>query len=142
MPSTDTLALIDHRLSSIESGYVDLRDAIKDLAAAINKLAIIDERQVQSAMVLDKLNNAVDKAHSRIDSQSSAITAAVAEERKSREDQARVDAEAMKALERRVDALEKSDVENRRVRNWAFGLVTLLGVAVAGGLLRLIGLSA
>ena len=134
MPTPDTLALIDHRLSSIEQGYIELRDAIKDLAAAINKLAIIDERQVQSALVMDKLTTAVDKAHSRVDNLTSEFARAM--------EAAKVECVTItKELERRVDALEKSDVENRRVRNWAFGLVTLVAVGVLGGLLKMIGLS-
>ena len=134
MPNPDTLALIDHRLSSIENGYSELRDAIKELAAAINKLAIIDERQVQSALVMDKLTNAVDKAHSRVDNLTSDFARAMEAARKECHT-------VTSELERRVSVLEKADVENRRVRNWAFGLVTLVTVGVLGGLLKLIGLS-
>ena len=141
MPTPDTLALIDHRLSAIEDSHNDLKDAIKDLTVAINKLAVIDERQVQSALVLDKLSNAVDKAHTRIDNQNAHIVSAVDAERKAREEQARMDAEVIKLIDRRVDALEKAEVENQRLRGWAFGAIGVLGLGVGAALLKIIGLT-
>lgn len=123
---TDTLAIIEHRLSSIESSHDELKDAIKDLTVAINKLAIIDERQVQSALILDKLSSSVDKAHMRIDGLQTEFAKAL--------HQAKVDCHTeMKSLTERMSKLEIEAPLNKQTSQWVFNaLWGFAGLAAAG----------
>lgn len=108
---TDHLSLIEHRLSSIEGSHDELRDAIKELTIAINKLAIVDERQVQAALIMDRLTQSVDKAHSRIDGLQSEFAKAL--------QQAKSDCQAeVKTLDTRVVNLEKSAPIQEKTAHW------------------------
>ena len=107
----NSLALIEHRLSSIEDSHGDLKDAIKELTVAIHKLAVIDERQIQSALVLDKLSQAVDKAHSRIDGLTSEFAKAL--------ERAKQDCSAhVKTIESRLSELEKTEPMQKKTTEW------------------------
>lgn len=130
MPTaTDTLALIEHRIASIEDSHVDLKDAIKDLTVAINKLAIIDERQVQSALIMDKLSAAIDKAHSRIDGLTSEFAKAL---EKAREECR----QHREELDRRIVELEKAEPLQQQTSQWMLAAVWGFAGLVAAGLLH------
>ena len=133
MPPTshDPIALIEHRLASIEDSHTDLKDAIKELTIAINKLAIIDDRQVQSVLVMDKLSAAVDKAHSRIDSLTSEFAKAL---EKAKEDCAA----ATKGLEERVKVLEIQSPTQKKTTEWVEKIQWLIVGSVFTALVGLV----
>jgi translation elongation factor EF-1alpha len=111
MATSETIALIEHRISSIEESHMDLKDAIKELTNAIHKLAIIDERQIQSAITMDKLSAATDKAHSRIDGLTSEFAKAL--EKAKEENQLQ-----RAALEVRLSNLEKTEPIQKKTTEW------------------------
>lgn len=124
MSGSDQFALIEHRLANIEGTHSDLKEAIRDLTQAIHKLAVIDERQVQSAVAVDKLSSTIDKAHTRIDSLSSRVVE-VAEKM-------RTDSETKQAaLEKRLVELEKAEPMQKQTSQWVFG--ALWGLAGLAG---------
>lgn len=131
MPPADTLALIEHRIASIEDSHTDLKEAIKELTQAIHKLAIIDERQIQSAITMDKLSAATDKAHSRIDGLTSEFAKAL--------EKAKGDyAGGMKALDDRVAKLEQQAPMQQRTTEWVEKIQWLIVGGVVTALLGLV----
>jgi len=111
MATSETIALIEHRISSIEESHMDLKDAIKELTNAIHKLAIIDERQIQSAITMDKLSAATDKAHSRIDGLTSEFAKAL--------EKAKEENQLQRAtLEVRLANLEKAEPIQKKTTEW------------------------
>lgn len=127
--SHDPISLIEHRLSSVEESHSDLKDAIKELTMAINKLAIIDERQVQSALIMDKLSAAIDKAHSRIDGLTSEFAKAL---EKAREECR----QHREELDRRIVELEKAEPLQQQTSQWMLAAVWGFAGLVAAGLLH------
>jgi len=90
---------------------MDLKDAIKELTNAIHKLAIIDERQIQSAITMDKLSAATDKAHSRIDGLTSEFAKAL--------EKAKEENQLQRAtLEVRLANLEKAEPIQKKTTEW------------------------
>ena len=128
---TNTLALIEHRLSSIEDSHSDLKDAIKDLTVAINKLAIIDERQVQSALVLDKLAGSVDKAHTRIDGLITEFAKAI--------DKVKEESTAHREeIEKRLLDLERNEPMQKKTTEWVDKIQWLIVGAVITSLVSVV----
>lgn len=122
--------LIEHRLASIEDSYADLKEAIKELTIAIRKLAIIDERQIQSALVMDKLSAAVDKAHNRIDGLTSEFAKAL--------EKAKSDCAAMQqGVSDRVSRLEQQAPIQNKTTEWVDKIQWLI---VGGVVTALVGL--
>jgi heme oxygenase len=136
---------------------------LKELNVAVNKLVIIDERQVQAALIMDRLTKTTDRAHQRIDEVVGELSDRIdrsksecvmrdTEHAKGLEELTSALGKSVSALktehremhtqlERRVTALEHAEIENRRVRNTLFAGVGLLGVAVVGAFFKLIGLA-
>ena len=125
----DPLALIEHRIASIEDSHIDLKDAIKELTQAIHKLAIIDERQIQSAITMDKLSAATDKAHSRIDGLTSEFAKAL---EKAREECR----QHREELDKRITELEKAEPMQKKTSEWMLAAVWGFAGLVAAGLLH------
>lgn len=140
-PIQDHFPLLDHRITNLEENQNELKMVLKEIAVAVQKLVLIDQRQVDTATIMDRLASNVDRGHNRIDLLQMEINNTVTKEREKREEEKKAILDSAKQLENRVDALEKADVENKRVRNWAFSIVTLMGVAIVGGIFKLIGLS-
>lgn len=116
MTNEQVLALLEHRLTGVEETHADLRDAIKELTVAINKLAIIDERQVQATLVIERLAQTIDKAHTRIDGITSEFAKAL--------ERAKVDcATATTRLEERVKSLEDAAPVSKQTNQWVLGAV-------------------
>lgn len=131
MPTDQAIALIEHRLTSMEASHDDLRDAIKELTVAINKLAIIDERQVQSALILDRLSNSVEKAHARIDGLQNDFARAL--ERAKEECHS-----ARSELEKRLIDLEKSEPLQKKTTEWVDKVQWLIVGTVITGIVALV----
>jgi len=146
------MAVIGHRVSALETDRNEILQVLKELNVAVNKLVIIDERQVQAALIMDRLVKSTDRAHERIDAVSgemgsridtvkteiTEVTSALGKSVGALRSEA---AETHKQLEGRIDELEKAEVENKRVRGWVFAIIALIGLGVAGALLKLIGLT-
>jgi len=68
MTANNNVELMEHRIEMLEETHSEIKIVLKELTTAVNKLIIVDERQVQAAVALDRLTKNVDKAHERIDS--------------------------------------------------------------------------
>ena len=150
--STEHIAVIDHRVTALEDDRNEMLQVLKELNVAVNKLVIIDERQVQAAIIMDRLTKSADRAHERIDvvsgemgsridgvrSEVQGVVSALGKSVSALKSEAH---DAHVKIEARIDELEKAEVENKRVRGWVFAIIGLLGLAVAGAILKLIGLS-
>jgi hypothetical protein len=49
------MQLLDHRVRTLEDNHDELKDVLRELTSAMNKLVIIDEKQIQSALIMDRL---------------------------------------------------------------------------------------
>ena len=161
--SEANLAIIGHRVAALESDRNEILQVLKELNVAVNKLVIIDERQVQAALIMDRLVKTNDRAHERLDEMAAEFANRIdryktecvmrdTDHSKSIEDLTSALGKSVSALkseavdthktrEARSDELEKAEVENKRVRGWVFALIAVIGLGVAGALLKLIGLS-
>ena len=139
--SPEHIAVIDHRVTALEDDRNEMLQVLKELNVAVNKLVIIDERQVQAALIMDRLTKSADRAHERIDGVRSEVQGVVSALGKSVSALKSEAHDAHVKIEARIDELEKAEVENKRVRGWVFAIIGLLGLAVAGAILKLIGLS-
>jgi len=57
---------LTHHMQRIREGVAEMKDAMREMAAAINRLAVIEERQNQDRAALERAFNAiadVDKKH-------------------------------------------------------------------------------
>jgi len=105
-----TVQVIAERIDNLHTHISDLRDSMKDsmkeMAAAVNKLVKIEEGQVHMMQAHIRLVELQDKQVQRCDE-----------------------------LEKRLDALEADVPMNRQIRNWVIsavtGIVALVGMFAA-----------
>jgi len=105
-----TVQVIAERIDNLHSHISDLRDSMKEsmkeMATAVNKLVKIEEGQVHMMQAHTRLVELQDKQVARCD-----------------------------ALEKRLDDLEKDVPMNRQIRNWVIsavtGIVALVGMFAA-----------
>lgn len=57
---------INSRLDSLHNDIHDMRQALRDLSAAITKLALVEERLVQTSASIDRAFKAVEKLADRV----------------------------------------------------------------------------
>jgi hypothetical protein len=158
----ENIAIIGHRVASLEEDRNEILQVLKELNVAVNKLVIIDERQVQAALIMDRLTKTTDRAHQRIDEVAGELAERIDRAKsesvvrdtgmtKSIEDLTSALGKSVSALkteqqelhtkiDNRMRALEHAEVENRRIRTIIFGAMALLGTAVAAAILKVIGL--
>ena len=67
MTGSTNVELLHHRVGSLEDQQDEIKDVLKELTTAIHKLIIIDERQVQAALAMDRLSSSNEKLHERVD---------------------------------------------------------------------------
>ena len=134
------MAVIGHRVSALETDRNEILQVLKELNVAVNKLVIIDERQ-STDRAHERIDAVSGEMGSRIDTVKTEITEVTSALGKSVGALRSEAAETHKQLEGRLDELEKAEVENKRVRGWVFALIAVIGLGVAGALLKLIGLS-
>lgn len=75
MPPDDaSFAVLAHKVDSMHNDFAEMRSVLKDLTAAINKLALVEERQTQFSAsqerafkLLERLEAKIDTAEGRID---------------------------------------------------------------------------
>jgi hypothetical protein len=160
--SDENIAIIGHRVASLEEDRNEILQVLKELNVAVNKLVIIDERQVQAALIMDRLTKTTDRAHQRIDEVAGELAERIDRSKsecmvrdtsltKSVEDLTSALGKSVSALkteqselhtkiDNRMRELEHAEVENRRIRTMIFGAMALLGTAVAAAIFKLIGL--
>ena len=67
--ATDGLIqVIASRLDNLHADVSGMRDVLKELATAVTKLAVIEERQGQAAQALERAFKVLDKVEARLDS--------------------------------------------------------------------------
>lgn len=70
MPPTETtLALLSQRVETMQetqrTGFAEVHDVLKELTAAVSKLALVEERQVQLAAAQERAFKAIEKLEGR-----------------------------------------------------------------------------
>ena len=99
-----TLLLVTDRLNGIHKDVIDVResvrDSVKDIAVALNRLTAFEERQLNMSTAYDRLSKDFEKTLDKYEK-----------------------------LENRVDALEKEQPDNQRIKDWIYkGIIGILGV--------------
>lgn len=99
-----TLLLVTDRLNGIHKDVIDVResvrDSVKDIAIALNRLTAFEERQLNMSTAYDRLSKDFEKTIDKYDK-----------------------------LENRVDALEKEQPDNQRIKDWIYkGIIGILGI--------------
>lgn len=62
-----SVELLHHRVGSLENQQDEIKEVLRELTTAIHKLIIVDERQIQAALAMDRLSASNDKLHERFD---------------------------------------------------------------------------
>lgn len=108
-PVGSVVAILDARLQSLHEDVSEIKTALSDLASAITKLALIEERQTQTSMAMERAFAAVSKIEEKI-----------------------------QAIDDRLRAVEKSDVNQSRTSEYVdkavWGAVGLLAMFAASRL--------
>ena len=58
--------LLVHKVESIQSELIDVKHAIKEVALALNKLTLVEERQEQTSKTIKRLFEKTDSIESRV----------------------------------------------------------------------------
>lgn len=61
-----TLAILSHRVEAMHEDFSDMRAVLKELTAAINKLALVEERQTQFAEAQERAFKVIAKIEERL----------------------------------------------------------------------------
>lgn len=104
------VAMLDVRLQGLHTDVNEIKSALSDLATAITKLALIEERQAQTGVAMDRAFNAVSKLESKLE-----------------------------AIDDRLRAIEKNDVNQSRTSEYvdkavwaALGLLAMFAASRLG----------
>jgi uncharacterized protein YukE len=116
------MELLDHRVTELEENHEELKDVLKDLTNAINKLAIIDEKQVQSALIMDRLSGEIKDIHKDI-----------------REAKDKSDA-SFKRFGERLGAIELQMPKQAQTSQWVYDAVKAMAVIAGLFVLKKAGL--
>jgi hypothetical protein len=60
------VSVLDHRLGDLHQDVTEMKVAMKDLAAAITKLALIEERQSNAAAAMERAFSLLNKLEERV----------------------------------------------------------------------------
>lgn len=116
MSETSMLAVLDQKVSSLCNDFSDVRSSLKELTAAINRLALVEERQAQLTLTVERVFKALDRLEQRAEKDRGEI---------------RIDLEK---LDTRVVNLEISEPMERQTSKWviaaATGLITLMATVI------------
>jgi len=118
--NANAIDVILHKVTKIDTlvdNHRRMEESIAKMADAVARLAVIEDRQNSDREWVKDIASGNKEFAARIH-------------------------ERLDKLDSRLDTIEKSEVDNRRARNIVFGLLGVMGMAVAVTLLRLIGLSA
>lgn len=61
------IQVIASRLDNLHEDVNGMRDVLRELASAVTKLAVIEERQTQSAQALERAFKVLEKVETRLD---------------------------------------------------------------------------
>lgn len=61
-----TLAILNHRVEAMHGDFSEMRSVLKELTAAINKLALVEERQTQFAEAQERAFKVIAKIEERL----------------------------------------------------------------------------
>lgn len=64
---TVRIELLTHHIQQIREGVTEMKDAMREMAAAINRLAVIEERQNQDRAALERAFNAISDVNKKHD---------------------------------------------------------------------------
>lgn len=116
MSEPSMLAVLDQKVSSLCNDFSDVRSSLKELTAAINRLALVEERQAQLTLTVERVFKALDRLEQRAEKDRGEI---------------RIDLEK---LDTRVVNLEISEPMERQTSKWviaaATGLITLMATVI------------
>lgn len=116
MSEPSMLAVLDQKVSSLCNDFSDVRSSLKELTAAINRLALVEERQAQLTLTVERVFKALDRLEQRAEKDRGEI---------------RIDLEK---LDTRVVNLEISEPMQRQTSKWviaaATGLITLMATVI------------
>lgn len=62
------LGIFQAQMKALQGDLIEVKTAIKDVARALTKLALVEERQAQSAVAMERAFNAIDKLDKKLDS--------------------------------------------------------------------------
>lgn len=65
-PHEATLAILSHRVEAMHEDFSEMRAVLKELTAAINKLALVEERQTQFAEAQERAFKVIAKIEERL----------------------------------------------------------------------------
>ena len=113
--------ILDHRINTIHSDVSDMKTAMKDIASAMTQMALVEERQVQISIALERTTKLQDKLGDKVEAYQVMNVA------------------ALKEVERRIDVLEAEAPTNRQASNWMFagvaGFIGLIAPPLVGKLM-------
>ena len=61
------MAVLTHKVESLHSDMGDMKLVMRDVASALTKLALIDERQSKMLVTQERIFNLIDKLDNRVD---------------------------------------------------------------------------
>ena len=64
---TQDMAVISHRMTALHNDFAEMKVVLRDLAAAITKLALIEERQSHAALEQGRTMKVLEKLEARVD---------------------------------------------------------------------------
>jgi len=68
MPPDDAaFAVLTHKVEAMHSDFGEIRSVLRELTSAINKLALVEERQAQAAQAQERAFAVLSKLESKID---------------------------------------------------------------------------
>lgn len=114
---------LTHHMQRIREGVGEMKEAMKEMAAAINRLAVIEERQNQDRQALERAFSAISDVAKKHDQSVERVTAVV------------------ERMEARLRALELAAPVNHHTTDMVQKVVWLVLAAVVGAILvKIVGL--
>lgn len=113
---------LTHHMQRIREGVAEMKDAMREMAAAINRLAVIEERQNQDRAALERAFNAISDVNKKHDHTTTRVM------------------EIVEKIEARMRALEMAQPLQNKTAEWvekaifAAAAATVMFVAGKAGL--------
>ena len=116
MPNEDVTAqVVNQQLKEFRSEYTelrsDLKDVLKEVAGAVNKLVALESTQTAMIQAYGRLEKQIEKTENKFED-----------------------------LEKRIDVLEKEQPETKRVVGYAYKALWLAAAAAIGFIAKAVGL--
>lgn len=118
---TARIERLTHHMLRIRESQDKMEQTMGKLADAVNRLAIIEERQNQDRAAMERAFNAIAEVGRKHDAAMDRVM------------------QAVERVEGRVDELERFEGLNKQARYWLFGAIGTGGAAILYALMRSIG---